>query len=374
MIRLIYLDHAATTPLKEEVLQAMMPYLQNQYANASGSYAIARQVRCAIDTARTQMASLIGAKPQEVYATSGGTEADNWAISGAVRASKRTHIITSAVEHAAVLRTCEALERDGYRVTYLPVDENGVVKIEELNRSISEDTALVSIMLANNEVGVIQPISEIAEIAHRHGALMHTDAVQAVGHIPVDVKELGVDLLSLSAHKFYGPKGTGALYIRKGVKIERLIYGGEQEMGLRAGTENAAGLVGMGKAAQLAGERIGISQKRLADLRDAMVVLVKQRIPGAVISGEGITRLPGHVHLTFADADTSLVLMQLDMMGIAASGGSACAAGSVKQSHVMRAMGYHSGRHAHIRFSLGEENTYEEIERAVDALAKILLQ
>lgn len=369
----IYLDHAATTPIKDEVLQVMLPYLKSQYANASSSYSAARDARRAIDAARMQVARLIGAHAYEIYVTSGGSESDNWAISGAARAAGKRHIVTSSIEHHAVLRTCEALEKDGFRVTYVPVKRNGVVDMEEIRRLITPETALVSIMLANNEVGTLQPVAEIAALAHRYGALMHTDAVQAVGHIPVDVDKLGVDLLSLSAHKFYGPKGIGALYIRKGTKLDRLIHGGEQEMGMRAGTENTAGIVGMGKAAALAGPSIETHTGKITALRNAMIRMALERLPSVRINGMDAERLPGHVHMTIEGIDSSLLLMQLDMMGIAASAGSACAAGAAERSHVIEAMGIKGENQADIRFTIGEQNTYEDVSMTIEALVRILL-
>ena len=373
---MIYLDHAATTPLKSEVLDEMIPFLREQYANASSTYAAARTARRAVDFARSQVASLIGAETREIYFTSGGSEADNWAIWGVMRASEREkrHIITSSIEHPAVIRTCEALEREGYEVTYLPVDDQGVVNADALIHAITPQTALISVMLANNELGTIQPVQRIAQIARRYGILVHTDAVQAAGHIPVDVNALGVDLLSMSAHKFYGPKGIGALYIRKGTKISHLIHGGEQEMGMRAGTENTAGIVGMGKAAELAKNLLEDDGRYITELREAMIAKAKSRIPGVRINGERAERLPGHVHMTVDGADSSLVIMQLDMMGIAASSGSACASGAAERSHVMKAMGIQGSNQADIRFTLGRQNTIEEINQAIDALTSILHQ
>ena len=373
---MIYLDHAATTSLKPDVLQAMLPYFSDQFANASSSYQAARAAQRAIDLAKGQIAALIGASAQEIYMTSGGSESDNWALFGVMRsaAPEKRQLIVSSIEHHAVLRACEALEREGYLVTYAPVDGDGVVDIEAIRRAITPQTALISVMLANNETGVIQPIREIARMAHAYGALMHTDAVQAVGHIPVDVQELDVDLLSMSAHKFYGPKGVGALYIRKGTHIGRLIYGGEQEKGMRAGTENTAGIVGMGKAALLAMQSMEKSAARIQALRNEMIDLIRSCIPGAAINGLGAARLPGHVHVTIDHAHSALLLMQLDMAGVAASSGSACASGAAERSHVMAAMGHTGDDQADLRFTLGERNTREEITRTVDLLAGILNQ
>lgn len=373
---MIYLDHAATTPLNEQVLQVMMPFFQVHYSNASSVYASARQSRRAVDAARTQVADLIGAKAQEIYFTSGGSEADNWALFGAMQGAgcSKGHIVTTSIEHAAILRTCEELERQGYAVTYVPVDENGVVSDEAVMNAITPETVLISVMLANNEVGTVQPVQAITQKAHEKGILVHTDAVQAVGHIPVDVNMLGVDMLSMSAHKFYGPKGIGALYIRKGTRIGRMVYGGEQEMGMRAGTENLPAIVGMGKAAELAGTGLGEDSASIICLRDKMIEALKHRISGVRINGEMAERLPGHVHITVDGIDSSLVMMQLDMMGIAASSGSACAAGAAERSHVIRAMGICGENQADIRFSLGVMNTYDEILKTVEALAKIIGQ
>ena len=371
---MIYLDHAATTPLSAEALQAMLPFLQDQYANASSSYEAARHARHAIDVAKAKTAALIGAEAHEIYITSGGTEADNWALFGAMRAEPpdKRHLIVSAIEHHAVLKTCQELEQEGFRVTYAPVDRRGVVDIDAVEKAISPQTALISVMLANNEVGTIQPIREIAEMAHRYGCLMHTDAVQAAGHIPVDVKALGVDLLSLSAHKFYGPKGVGALYIRTGTRIDRLIFGGEQESGLRAGTENVAGIAGMGRAAELALAALERDAAHVGALRDCMIGMAEEKLTGVEVNGLGAPRLPGHVHMTIDHADASLLLMQLDMNGIAASSGSACASGIAERSHVMAAMGIAGEHQADLRFTFGRQNTREDVVKTIEVLRRIL--
>ena len=371
---MVYMDHAATTPLCDEALKAMLPYLQNQYANASSSYSAAREARRAIDKARAQIASLIGAASHEIYMTSGGTEADNWAFSGIMRAAHpaKRHLVVSAFEHHAIMETCHALENDGFRVTYAPVDHRGVVDVEEIRRAIDPDTALVSVMLANNEIGTIQPVAEIAKIAHEHGCLIHTDAVQAVGHIPVNVQELNVDLLSLSSHKFYGPKGVGALYIKKGTRIDRLIYGGEQEKGMRAGTENVAGIVGMGKAAEIAADMMEKDTVHLLELRELMIDLSRELRHRVRINGLHAQRLPGHIHMTIDHADSSLLLMQLDMHGIAASSGSACASGAATRSHVMQAIGITGSEQADIRFTLGRANTQADIVKTIEVLKSLL--
>lgn len=370
---MIYMDHAATTPVRQEVLQAMLPYFCEHFANASSSYQAARESRRAVETARAQVAHLIGAQPEEIYFTSGGSESDNWALVGAMRcADDRRQLVTTPIEHHAVLRTCEALEREGFGIRYAPVSCDGVVDSAQITGLLDERTALVSVMLANNEVGSIQPVAQIARAARGLGVLVHTDAVQAAGHIPVDVHTLGVDLLSLSAHKFGGPKGIGALYIRKGTRLDRLIRGGEQEKGMRAGTENTAAIVGMGKAAQLAEEGMEQAAARTAALRDYMVAQVDAHLPSARVNARCVPRLPGHVHLTINGADSSLLLMQMDMRGIAASAGSACASGAIERSHVLRAMGACADNEADLRFTLSEENHFEEIDRVIEALSDIL--
>ena len=372
--RLINLDHAATTPLRREALEAMLPYFCDQYANASGSYASARKSRQAIDQARRETAQAIGAKPSEIYFTSGGTEADNWAIAGTVRAAKnKRHIVTTRIEHHAVLETCRMLEQQGYSVTWIDPDQKGRISVKSVRSAIREDTALVSVMLANNEIGTIEPVSEMASAAHEAGALMHTDAVQAVGHIPVRVDELGVDLLSMSAHKFYGPKGIGALYIRDGVRIEHLMQGGAQERNMRPGTENVPAIVGMGTAIRIACERMNETAASTSALRDRLESMVAV-LPGVHINGDRAHRLPGHLHISVQGMRSQLLLMRLDMAGVAASAGSACSSGSLERSHVMQALGFGAEQQADIRFSIGENNTADEIERAADVLGRILMK
>lgn len=371
---MINFDHAATTPLRKEVLEAMLPYLTEQYANASGTYAAARQTRSAIDRARRLIAEAIGAEPGEIYLTSGGTEADNWALVGALRASNgRRRIVTTKIEHHAILSTCAMLEAQGVEVVYLNVDREGRVDCCEAEREINTDTLLVSVMLANNEVGTIEPVAEIAEIAHANGAIMHTDAVQAVGHIPVDLHALGVDLLSMSAHKFGGPKGVGALAVRSGVRLQGLILGGSQERSLRAGTENTPGIVGMGEALRLAAEEMEDAAGCTRTLRDRLTERML-RLPGVRLNGSRTERLPGNAHFTIENQDSSLLLARLDMAGIAASAGSACTSGITERSHVLRAMfpdETESGR-ADLRLTLGADNTPEEIESACAVLNRIL--
>lgn len=370
---MINLDHAATTPLRREVLDAMLPYFSGQYANASGSYADARKSRHAIDQARRKVAEAIGAKPQEIYFTSGGTESDNWAVFGAVSAKEqKRHILTTRIEHHAVLNACSAAEERGVAVTYLQPDSKGRISPQSVRDAIRPNTALVSVMLANNEVGTIEPIEEIAQIARENGSLMHTDAVQAVGHIPVNVSELGVDLLSISAHKFGGPKGIGALFIRSGIRIGRYLFGGEQERGLRAGTENTPAIVGMGKALTLACCKMTESRKHVSMLRDRLQHALED-IPGVSVNGDPDHRLDGHLHLSVDGANSQLLLMRLDMEGIAASSGSACASGSLARSHVVEALGHAKPDQADIRFTIGENNTIEEIDRAAYAVRQILM-
>ena len=368
---MINLDHAATTPLRPEALNAMLPYFTEHAANANALYAEGRRARAAIDAARRQIADAIHAKPAEIYFTGSGSEADNWALFGAMHEiKKKSHIVTTQVEHHAILNACAALEKLGYEVSYVPVDRQGCVDPEAIENAVRPETGMVSVMLANNEVGTIQPISEIAKVAHMHGALMHTDAVQAVGHIPVDVEALEVDLLSLSAHKFYGPKGIGALYIRNGVKMTNLIYGGEQERGLRAGTENTPAIVGMGKALSLSCTELEQTAERIRALRNLLEGEITRRFPNAIVNGERENRLPGTLHVTFPGEDTSMLLMRLDMEGIAVSAGSACAAGARERSHVIRAM--HVPEGADVRFSLGNENDETQIRQAVDALCRVM--
>ena len=368
---MIYLDHAATTPLRTEAFNVMLPYFAEHAANANALYAEGRKARSAIDQARGQIADAIYAKSSEIYFTGGGSESDNWALFGVMRALKgKNHIITTQIEHHAILNACAALESLGYDVTYVPVDQWGRVSPQDIEKAIRPETGLVSVMAANNEVGTIQPIAEIARIAHAHGVLMHTDAVQAVGHIPIDVAALNVDLLSMAAHKFYGPKGIGALYIKNGVKITNLVYGGEQERGLRAGTENTPAIVGMGEALALACSEMDGAAQQIVHLRDLLENEIMQRMPEAIVNGDREKRLPGTLHVTFPGADTNMLLMRLDMEGIAVSAGSACAAGARERSHVLEAMHVPSG--ADVRFSLGTDNDETQIRQTVDTLYRIL--
>lgn len=369
---MIYLDHAATTPVRGEVLEAMLPYFTQRFSNASSGYASARDARSAIDHARSEISASIGAKPGEIYFTSGGSESDNWALMGLASAHpQKKHIITTRIEHHAVLNSCRALEKQGYVITYLDVDGLGRVNAESLERAIRPDTLVVSVMLANNEVGTIEPVAEISRIVHAYNVYMHTDAVQAVGHIPVNVDELGVDLLSISAHKFGGPKGCGTLYVRSGVRIDNLIYGGAQERTLRAGTENVPAIVGMGKALALSTQDMAAEMAKISSLRDELQARLV-RLGGVRINGDCQNRLPGHLHVTIDRANTQLLLMQLDMAGIAVSAGSACSSGAAERSHVIEAMGLAGESQADIRFSLGVDNTIDEIAAVDHAMRRIL--
>ncbi len=371
----IYMDNAATTPIKKEVLDAMMPYLTEEYGNASSIYSYGRSAKSALDDARECVANAIGAKANEIYFTACGSEADNWAIKGAAYAlkSKGRHIITSMVEHHAVLHTLEYLEKQGFEVTYLGVDEYGMVSLNELKNSIREDTILISIMFANNEIGTIMPIEEIGKIAKENKILFHTDAVQAVGHVPIDVNKMGIDMLSVSAHKIYGPKGVGALYVRNGVKIDNFMHGGAQERSRRAGTENVAGIVGFAKAIKLATDNIEESMERIGRLRDMMIKQISERIPYCRLNGHRTKRLCNNVNFSFEFIEGESLLLMLDMNGIAASSGSACTSGSLDPSHVLLSIGLkHEMAHGSLRFSLGDFNTEDEIKKVVDILEKIV--
>ena len=370
----IYLDHAATTAVSPEVLEAMMPCLTESYGNASGVYATGREAHRILDRARKQAAEAIGAAPQEIYFTSGGSESDSWALIGTAMANreKGNHIITSAIEHHAILRTCEWLEKQGFTITRLPTDNYGRIQPEDLERAIRPETILISIMAANNEIGTIQPAAAFGKIAREHGIPFHTDAVQAMGAIPVDVNEWQADLLSLSAHKFHGPKGTGLLYIRKGTRIDPLIHGGAQERGLRAGTENVAGIAGMGKAMEIAAAGIPERTVRVSALRERLKAGLQAAIPGIRINGHVTERLAGNLHVTIPGADGEAMLLRLDLAGIAASSGSACTSGSTEPSHVLEAIGKTDEEiKSSLRMTIGEENTEAEIDETIQTLAKI---
>lgn len=370
---MIYLDHAATTQMTEEVERAMEPYLREKFGNASTEYSYGADAGRAVEHCRAVIAETLEAKPEEIYFTSGGSESDNWAVKGVAGAYKKqgTHIITSKIEHHAVLNSCEYLERLGYSVTYLNVDEDGMVSAEQLARAIRPDTTLISVMYGNNEVGTIEPIARIGQIAREHGILFHTDAVQAYAQVPISVRALPVDLLSASAHKFYGPKGVGFLYIREGVKMPSFIHGGGQERGKRAGTENVPGIVGMGKAAEAAHRGMRVYKQRETMLRNYLMEKVKREIPDTRINGHRYHRLPGNVNFSFRGVDGASLLILLEEDGICASGGSACNTGASRVSYVIEALGvpedYAAGT---VRMTLGRESTREEVDAAVESLKR----
>lgn len=371
----IYLDHSATTYIKPPVFEEMLPYLNTYYGNPSSIYSLARTTEKAIDLARDRVATALHADKEEIFFTGGGSEADNWALKGVAFANKHrgNHIITTKIEHHAILHTCQFLEKNGFEVTYLPVDVEGIVDLELLRQAITDKTILVSIMFANNEIGTIEPIKEIAALCHERKILFHTDAVQTVGHIPINVKELNIDMLSLAAHKFYGPKGVGALYIRRGVKIENLIHGGGQERGKRSGTENIAGIVGLGKALELAVEEMNEENKRLVQLRDKLIAGLTV-IPHSKLNGPtGNKRLPGNVNICFEFIEGESMLLLLDSKGISASSGSACTSGSLDPSHVLLAIGLpHEIAHGSLRLTLGSSTTVEDIDYVVQVLPGIV--
>lgn len=367
----IYLDNAATTRMRPEALEAMMPHLSEAYGNASSIYPLGEEAASALAEARRTVAQAINAQDREVLFTSGGSESDNWALIATAEAyeSKGHHIVTSAIEHHAILHTAEYLEKRGFEITYLPVDEDGRVSPADLEAAMRPDTILVSIMFANNEIGTIEPIAELAKVAHDHGALFHTDAVQAFGHIPIDVKEMGIDLLSASAHKVYGPKGTGLLYIRKGVKTKAFIHGGQQERGLRAGTENVAGIVGFARATELALAEQEEEAARLAELRDYAIGRIEREIPYSRLNGHRTERLPNNVNFSFEFIEGEGMLLQLAFKGISASSGSACTSGSLDPSHVLLAIGLpHEIAHGSLRLTLGRETTRDDIDFAIGSL------
>lgn len=373
--RRVYLDNAATTQMRSEVLEAMKPFMIEKYGNPSSIHWFGRETRTAVDKAREKVAMLIGAKEQEIVFTSGGSESDNLALFGVAFAlkDKGRHIITSSVEHHAVYDTCKFLEGFGFEVTYLPVDADGCVHVDELEHALRDDTILVSVMHANNEVGVIQPIREIGEITRKKGILLHADAVQTVGNIPVDVNELNVDLLSMSAHKFHGPKGIGALYVRRGIKLIPHIHGGAQERNRRAGTENIAGIVGLAKALELATADLDKEVLRISALRDRLIMGIEDKIDRVRLNGHRTRRLPGNVNFSFQYIEGESILLNLDLNGIAASSGSACTSGSLEPSHVLTSMGLsHETAHGSVRFTLGHFNTDEDVERVLEVLPGII--
>lgn len=374
--RIIYMDNAATTAVRKEVLDAMLPYFSEHYGNPSSIHSVGRDAKRAVEAARKQVAAALGAQPQEIYFTAGGSESDNWALRSATEmlAKKGKHIITSAIEHHAVLHTCEYLEKQhGYRVTYLPVDEYGLVNPADVKAAIAEDTVLISIMAANNEIGTLQPITEIGKIAKEAGVLFHTDAVQAVGAIPIDVNAWNVDLLSLSAHKFHGPKGVGALYVRKGTRMNNLIFGGAQERNLRAGTENLASIVGLGKAIEIAVTELPEYTKHMLKLRDRLIDGILSEIPDVRLNGHRTERLPGNVNVSVRYIEGESLLMRLDLAGVEGSSGSACTSGSLDPSHVLLAIGLpHEIAHGSLRLSLGIGNTEEDVEYVLKVLPSIV--
>ena len=371
----IYMDNAATTRITPPVLEAMMPYLTDVYGNPSSIHSFGREARKALETARAQVAAAINAKPSEIYFTGCGTEADNWAVRGTAYAQRKkgNHIITSAVEHHAILHTCQQLEREGFKVTYVPVDEMGVIRLDELEAAITPETTLITVMAANNEIGTIQPIEAIGRIAMAHGIRFHTDAVQAIGAIPIDVQALGVDMLSMSGHKFHAPKGVGALYVRSGVRLQRFMQGGAQERTQRAGTENLASIVGMGRAIELATANIAEKAEKLTAMRDRLMNGVIEAIPESRINGHPTQRLPGNCNVSIRYIEGESLLLSLDLKGIAASSGSACTSGSLDPSHVLLAIGLpHEIAHGSLRFSLSEENTMEDVEFVLESLKEIV--
>jgi len=374
-MRMIYLDNAATTKVNKKVLESMMPYFSEIYCNPSAAYSFATKGRIEIEEARNYAAKLIGASDMEIYFTSGGSESDNWAIKAVAESfsDKGKHIITTKIEHHAVLHTCEYLERHGFDITYLNVDSDGKVRLDELKKSIREDTILISVMTANNEIGTIQPVAEIGKIAHEKGILFHTDAVQAYGHIPINVDEMNIDLLSASGHKFNGPKGVGIMYIRKGVKIRSFIHGGSQERGRRAGTYNVPGIAGLGTAAKLAMENMAKRAEKEKELRDYFIDRISAEIPYTVLNGHREDRLPNNINFCFRFVEGESVLIMLDQAGICASSGSACTSGAIDPSHVLRAIGLNDEMaHESLRLTLSYENTKEEIDTVVGELKRIV--
>ena len=371
----IYMDNAATTRITQPVLEAMMPCLTTVYGNPSSVHAFGRDARRLLDEARAKVAAALNAKPNEIYFTGCGTESDNWAVRGSAYAlkAKGNHIITSAIEHHAILHTCQQLEREGFKVTYLPVDEYGQVSAADVEKAITPETTLISIMTANNEIGTIQPIAEIGAIARAHGVRFHTDAVQAVGAIPVDVKAMNVDLLSLSGHKLHAPKGVGALYIRSGVRLERLMNGGAQERTQRPGTENMPSIVGLGRAIELATAHLDEKAAYVSALRDRLINGILETIPDTRLNGHPTNRLPGNCNVSIRYIEGESMLLNLDIKGIAASSGSACTSGSLDPSHVLLAIGLtHEVAHGSLRFSLNEDNTEEEVDYVIKSLDEVV--
>lgn len=375
MKQIIYLDNAATTKTAPEVVKAMLPYFSEHYGNPSSIYSLGTESKKAVSGVRESIAKSLGAATNEIYFTAGGSEADNWAIKATAEAyaQKGKHIITSAIEHHAVLHTCEYLEKRGFEVTYVGVDENGILKLDELEKAIRPDTILISVMFANNEIGTIQPIKEIVRIAKEHGILFHTDAVQAYGQLPINVDEYQIDMLSASAHKLNGPKGIGFLYIRKGLKTRSFIHGGAQERSRRAGTENVPGIVGLGAASERAFARMEEKTKKEIELRDYLIRRIEEEVPYCRLNGDRTRRLPNNVNFSFRFVEGESLLIMLDMRGICASSGSACTSGSLDPSHVLLAIGLpHEIAHGSLRLTLSEENTKEELDTTVEAIKEIV--
>lgn len=371
----IYLDHAATTPCEEQVVETMTPYYSQNFGNPSSPYTLGGESQQAIETARNQVARLINAKTDEIYFTSGGTESDNTALKGMAYARRRygNHLITTKIEHPAVIETCRYLEKQGFKITYLPVDEYGRVNPDDVSKTITDKTVLVSVMHANNEVGTIQPLKEIAAITKKRNIVFHTDAVQTAGSVPVDVNNLGIDLLSLSAHKMYGPKGVGALYVRKGMLIDPLFHGGHQERGVRASTENVPGIVGLGRAAELAAQKMSSEEKRITKLRRKLIKGLQASTKDVKLNGHPEQRLPGHVNVSFAHIEGEGIIMHLDAAGIYCSTGSACSSHNLQASPVLLAMGLsHELAHGSIRFSLGRSTGEADIDRVLETLPGIV--
>ena len=374
-MKIRYFDNAATTPILEKVLIKMFPYLTESYGNASAMYGIGRQSKKAIEEARNEVAKIINVKPKEVYFTASGSESDNIALKGFAYANKEKgkHIITTKIEHHAILETCTTLEKQGFEITYLNVSKDGIIDLNELINSIRPDTILISVMFANNEIGTIQPIEEISKIAKSKNIIFHTDSVQAVGNIPIDCKKLGIDMLSMSAHKLHGPKGVGALYIKEGIEIEKYINGGHQERNKRAGTENVAGIVGLGEACKIARENIESHMKHLTDLRNYYIDRVLKEVPNTKLNGSLEERLPGNANISFIGSDAQELLFRLDEVGICASSGSACNTGTQFPSHVLTAIGLTSEEaNSALRTTFGDDNTLEDVNFLIDKLNKFI--
>ena len=374
-MNIIYLDNSATTPIKSEVLQEMMPYLTTEYGNASSLYSVGRSAKRAIEKARNRVAELLNCNHNEIYFTGGGSESDNIALKGFVYANKEkgNHIITSKIEHPAILETCKTLERQGFEVSYINVNENGIIDVEELRKSIKTNTILISVMTANNEGGTVQPIEEIAKIAHDNNIIFHTDAVQAIGNVQIDVEKMRIDMLSLSSHKINGPKGVGALYIKNGIEVEKFINGGHQEKDRRAGTENVAGIVGIGKAAEIARKNMETHIRNLSKIRDYYIKKVQKEIPNIRINGSMENRLPGNANISFKGINASELIFKLDERGICVSSGSACSSGNRNPSHVLIAMNVPEVYlNSAIRTTFGDNNTFEQVDYVVKILKQII--